>query len=199
MPPIFSLPFEVSAKIASDEGLKRDDLAAMRLACTLFTAPVASTLFRRVIIPRLTKDRDSLEHIAANKHFAQHVRELIWHELDLEVWIWSEPASADLTYTHNLPFDDYEHIRLLMAEAALNTNLFWIPRIPYRGYLEIVPSSLNWFLSTVGRFPNLTAFLTCPMPENRSFIHKGYRIQVDLYRQSVRVRGGNDSFFTYSE
>ncbi|KAI0453645.1 hypothetical protein F5B21DRAFT_478708 [Xylaria acuta] len=207
---VLRLPYELRLQIASDETLSRHDLAAMRLVCRRFAAPVASVLFRRVKMSRLRVDRDSFEHIAASDHLARHVRELVWHELDLEAWI--EPGErAPFRDPTNLPDfllitrdslvsnEDFILVRQLMAGAAYNTSLFWFPRMPSGDYQDFLPSSVDWFVATLGKFPHLTTFISCPMPQGRVITYKEYPIDPDLYRQQSWIHSltSNSGFFSY--
>ncbi|KAH8162018.1 hypothetical protein CIB48_g6254 [Xylaria polymorpha] len=114
MSAILRFPYELCLQIASDKRLSRDDLAAMRLVCRLFASPAAEILFRRVKISRLKVDKDSLEHIAASEHLAQYVRELVWHELDLEAWVTLEEEALSLGIDH-LPDGEFTSARKMMV------------------------------------------------------------------------------------
>ncbi|KAI1328308.1 hypothetical protein F5Y16DRAFT_158573 [Xylariaceae sp. FL0255] len=198
--PIYRLPIELCFIIANDECLTRRDLGALRLACRVFTDPVASILFHRVKISRLAKDRDSLAGIASTPHIAAHVRELIWYELNLEDWesqlnwdnIVDEQRFSEITAEHP---DDFDDMSSLLIKATADPAVFWIPRCQLPSYLDVAPDSVSWFFSTIEKFPNLSSFLSCPMPGMRSFEYHGYTICLDLMR--AYTTRCNEGFFTY--
>ncbi|KAI0861985.1 hypothetical protein F4860DRAFT_513414 [Xylaria cubensis] len=215
------LPYEIVAQIASNKRLSRRDLAAMRLVCRFFTVPVTAVLFRQVKMSRLRADRDSFEHIAASEHLARHVRELVWYEFDLEDW--RQPGISEISTSCD---DDFVLVCDLMAGASWDTDLFWFPRTPLRDlpnaidyllpserdkqsdhkpmsdYQNFISSSVGWFVTTLDKFPNLTALISRPMPRGRVVTYKEYPIELDLYRYRERrytdYDAHNDTgFFSY--
>ncbi|TRX98246.1 hypothetical protein FHL15_000891 [Xylaria flabelliformis] len=214
------IPYEIVAQIASNERLSRQDLAAMRLVCRFFTVPVTTVLFRQVNMSRLRADRDSFEHIAASEHLARHVRELVWHELDLEDW--EQPKISEISTS----CDDFVLICDLMAGASWDTDLFWFPRTPLRDlpdaiyylppdewdkqrdhkplsdYRNFARSSFGWFVTTLDKFTNLTTLISRPMPRGRVITYKEYPIGLDLYmyqQRSTTYRQTFDTGFAYCE
>ncbi|KAI0196163.1 hypothetical protein EV127DRAFT_404112 [Xylaria flabelliformis] len=206
------LPYEIVAQIASNKRLSRRDLAAMRLVCRFFTVPVTAVLFRQVKMSRLRADRDSFEHIAASEHLARHVRELV-----------CQPGISEISTSCD---DDFVLVCDLMAGASWDTDLFWFPRTPLRDlpnaidyllpserdkqsdhkpmsdYQNFISSSVGWFVTTLDKFPNLTALISRPMPRGRVVTYKEYPIELDLYRYRERrytdYDAHNDTgFFSY--
>ncbi|KAI8950995.1 hypothetical protein F4801DRAFT_312366 [Xylaria longipes] len=197
---ILRLPYELCVQVASNKRLSRHDLAAMRLVCRLFAATAASVLFRRVKMSRLKVDGDSFEHIAASKHLAQHVRELVWHELDLEAWIApGEEAPRPGNFYASLDQDDFTLVQELMAGAAYDTSVFWFPRMSFEDHQNFALWSVGWFVTTLNKFPHLTAFVSCPMPQDRVITYKEYPIDPSLYRRQSRknTQTSNCGFFSY--
>lgn len=178
--------------IASDESLSRHDLAAMRLTRKVFTVPAATSLFRRVVISRLKGDQDALEHIAASEHLAGYVHELVWQELDID---------TQTVQGENLVSDWNETITRV-KDASSSKDLFWFPRMMYRDDRE-KPDTLSgsWFIEILSKFPKLTAFVSCPMPQKRTFTYEGYELQANLYQTRVfnNTQTGNTGFYSYSE
>lgn len=200
MSAILRFPYELCLQIASDKRLSRDDLAAMRLVCRLFASPAAEILFRRVKISRLKVDKDSLEHIAASEHLAQYVRELVWHELDLEAWVTLEEEALSLGIDH-LPDGEFTSARKMMGDAASSTSLFWFPRLPFNDHQNFVLSSVSSFVAILDKFPHLTSFVSCPMPRDRYSTYNGSQIHFIVYRMHTQEisNTSNCGFFSYSE
>ncbi|KAI1413786.1 hypothetical protein F5Y13DRAFT_160054 [Hypoxylon sp. FL1857] len=196
-PMLAKLPYELIVQIISDGQFWRSDWKDFRLVCRAFEQPAASLLFRAVVVSRLRKDRDAFEQIAAHSHLAQHVRQIIWHELRLEAWLFpdeddSKSQSGNRYYRSLLGPEEVEGITLgditrIMLAAANDPELFWWPRISEdpiadQNRQRIISDFLSRFTRAVDSMPKLTSFRLCPMPADREFLYKGYPIRADLYR-----------------
>ncbi|KAI0443338.1 hypothetical protein F4803DRAFT_515814 [Xylaria telfairii] len=201
MSAILRFPYELHVQIASDKTLERNDLAALRLVCRCFASPAASVLFRCVKMSRLKKDKDSLEHIAASEHLAQHVRELVWYELNLEAWFTPEEEedALSLGLIRLPPSSRYNRIRQLMADVASDTSVFWFPRLPFNDGRNFARLSVGSFVATLGKFPRLTSFVSCPMPWSRDITYNESQIRCGLYRTNAQRTNttSNCGFFSY--
>ncbi|KAH9883802.1 hypothetical protein F4778DRAFT_617503 [Xylariomycetidae sp. FL2044] len=215
---IGDLPFELLVQIASNETLTAADRKAFRLICRACNSPGAAPLYYRVVLSRLREDLDVLENIAARPHIAQHVHQLIWHELPLEAWDW-----PTIERSGNIPFfcrgeyleveiDFVPHARL-MREMASDTSVFWIPRLvqPHGEYQvldkpdqhierpDAAEAPLSRFLRLLDCLPRLNTFITRPMPYHKTLTYRGYKLRLDLYlhHDGPGDACGNRGFFAF--
>ncbi|KAI1825537.1 hypothetical protein F4861DRAFT_194841 [Xylaria intraflava] len=164
-PQFLDLPFEIVDKIILDGNLSVKDLKALRLTCKGFAAMAkTATLYHTVAISRLKEDRDKFVGIASIPQLAKYVRQIVWHDLDLETW-W---AAQSL----------YAAWPVSQQAAAVDISLFWIPCLSTNsnGNLWIASevlaeqlSDCDWIANGVVRMPNLTTITVRPMPFTRSF------------------------------
>ncbi|KAI0148279.1 hypothetical protein F4776DRAFT_307247 [Hypoxylon sp. NC0597] len=213
-PTLVTLPYELVVKIISNSQFYREDWKGFRLLCRAFEQPASSLLFRTVTISRLLEDRDKFEQIATHPHLAQHVRQVIWHELNLEAWRYPEEDETlrfDQGYLDRLAkFEgsdgmELESITRLMLDAVHDPELFWWPRISHDliGGAEkrrcIISDFFFRFVAAIDRMPKLTAFRSSPMPVDRVFSYRGYPLQADLYRLwGGRIfYSGNEGFHNF--
>ncbi|KAK3937475.1 hypothetical protein QBC46DRAFT_416061 [Diplogelasinospora grovesii] len=77
-----AMPNEILTGIFSDPCLTATDWKSLRLTNRIFGQSVNCLMFRRVGISKLVRDRDAFLGVAAAPHLAEHVRELVWYELD---------------------------------------------------------------------------------------------------------------------
>ncbi|XXG96968.1 hypothetical protein Hte_003261 [Hypoxylon texense] len=189
-PTLADLPVELFLQIISDERLSRRDWKALRLACPRWAHHVAYLLFRRICISRLRKDRSNFVQIATTPHLAAYVRQLVWYELDLEMWTFQTAQDMEMTS--------------LMKKAAGDLKLFWLPlrtNLTLAHEDEAVRSFSSPFTKALNLLPNLNTFISCAMPGDRILSHyDGYTLQAGLYivnQTTSRIIGGNDGFFVF--
>ncbi|KAK9773211.1 hypothetical protein AB5N19_11811 [Seiridium cardinale] len=125
--PLRHLPVELLRAIVFDADLAAADIKSLRLVCKACDQIAAQRLFHRVQISRLRVHKDAFLNICSHPILAAFVRELIWYELDLEAWI---PFEKDGEFSEDAQSQEvgFESIGDLMAAAAHDSELFWIPR-----------------------------------------------------------------------
>ncbi|RYP87895.1 hypothetical protein DL770_004729 [Monosporascus sp. CRB-9-2] len=186
MPSLKDLPNELLIVIVSY--LPVHTKKVFRLTCRAYEPIPLPFLFRRIRLSRLREDKDAFERIAAHPQLRVHVRELVWHELELEAW--------RVPFPDDVAADDYDFMRRLMKAATSDCELFWIPRYALnrsRLYLQ------QRFFELLTQIPSLETVASRPIPANRIISYKGRPLPADLWTLSLEpdISGGNQGFFTY--
>ncbi|KAI1386906.1 uncharacterized protein F4822DRAFT_411530 [Hypoxylon trugodes] len=189
-----SLPFEIITLIASNGIFSRQDWKVLRLICCSWEQPVATLLFQRIGISRLVKDRIAFEQIAAHPHLAKHVKWIVWYEPRLEDWK-SKPTT----------FDNYQ----FLSDAMRDLDLFWlsteevVDTRQQEDRKNIIVTFLNQFSVALDRMPKLNTLVSCALPKDRIFPHKGSAYKGYDYPQYIGdpsiytgVTGNTTDFFT---
>ncbi len=197
------LPNEILSSIVSYLE-DSDDWKAFRLICRVCEPIPVPFLFRRIQLSRLKRDRDAFEQIASCPHLAEHVRELVWYELQLEAW------ASDRGFTDGLSplgSDVFDTMKQLLANAASDPELFWIPRfeLPSGNWMEepqlrtIVENFRPSYFRHLERTPGLKAFISWPMLSRREISYRGYPISVAMFsgHQNSSSHGGNQGLLYF--
>ncbi|KAI6083885.1 hypothetical protein F4821DRAFT_280520 [Hypoxylon rubiginosum] len=177
------LPLELWLQVIADDALSNRDLKALRLTYKDWVPHINRHLFRRIVISRLKEDMDKFEQISTTPHLAKHVQQLVWHELHLEKW------------TNPDEWGDYQFrvMDSLMHRAVYDTTLFWFPKLPrlpasdrfdgtlQRGRPGIINLFRGRFAAALDRMPELSTFISCSMPPERTFYFEGYPLRADLF------------------
>ncbi|KAF5026017.1 hypothetical protein F66182_1919 [Fusarium sp. NRRL 66182] len=196
---LLSLPFEILSDIISLESpsiLDREDLKALRLSCRQLSVITTPFLFYRIRISPLIKDHQSFINISIHQHLSQHVRILVWEELDgdfleLHPQVWRSGVRPTLQ-AHELQF--FEDL------TAQIRQLFW-----YRFYSSSPQESdgattdddsqHSTFLdmatrienNIVNSFPNLNTLVSKPMhPRRQIELPSGYPVSVETIRTFIQ-------------
>lgn len=184
--------------------LPPSDNKSFRLVSRAHAPATLPFLFRRVRLSRLAQDKLAFEEIAARPHLAAHAQELAWYELNLEAW-----SHPDTTATA-ADKAEFEEISELLATAASDPDVFWMPKSNSPDALDdpaekqrlesIIVDYLPEFLRLLRCFPRLTTFASTPMRGRRGrrdFLYKGYWLSTDLYGlhlNSEASTNGNQGF-----
>ena len=200
------LPSELLADILSElEG--PDDIKSFRLTCRGCASAAVPVLFGRIRVSRLRKDWDAFEQIATRPHLAQHVRELVWYELHLESWT-GESQLLDADKNSGIS-DSYDVMRQLLSDAASDPDVFVIPTLAAspdpdeydeEQVIRAVPNEHRVrFFELLDLMPNLTSFISWPMPYDREVPYNGYPISLDLFGLNLdrKFPGGNMGFLAF--
>ncbi|KAI1097667.1 hypothetical protein F4804DRAFT_351271 [Jackrogersella minutella] len=209
LPTLTNMPYEVMVNIISNSDCTRADWANFRLVCLAMEQPGASFLFRWVKMSRLKKDWDAFKEIASREHLSKHVRQIVWHELNIDSWTHTprdlDPSSKKPKDKKGNEVNPFSRSEQLMKDALEDEDMFWLPkttptfndRMPI--YDHIVGTFISGFAMGVKDMPNLKSVRSVPMPKNRVFYYRGIPLRASLYRfQDTPVRNiSNDGFFKF--
>ncbi|KAI0021899.1 hypothetical protein F4780DRAFT_735877 [Xylariomycetidae sp. FL0641] len=189
-PGLLSLPLELIHLLADDSCLSCADKGSLRLTCRSLAAAVAPYLFRTVVLSRLAKDKDNLINIARSPSLAQHVRTLVWHELDVDRWT---PSTRPLSSTWGEEHTFWESLLSRMHDPMV----FWWPR-------HCVLDSVTFYalMDAVQSLPQLRALESIPMPRERLILGAAYPLSSYTFRilhehDMNESRTRNDGFMRF--
>jgi len=193
------LPSELLTPILRDGSLTADDQKVLRTVCRRFEELISPSLFSRVYISKLKRDRDAFIGIAASPRLAHVPRELVWYELAEDEFFLAQSLTAFRSMLPSIDRSWAGQEDMISKLRSIVSEAIWLPRCLVDGnqpgsaagmdtallerYLIVVEDFLALFFSAVDAMTNLQTFVSKPMPPDRVLSTTApYQVPVDFLR-----------------
>ena len=176
--------------------LYQEDAQRLRLTCRRLSFASLPALFGKIAFSRMKRDKEVFEAIAACPHIAKHVRELVYYELDLDIWAMLEDH-RDYLEEHPEQFSLPSPAGSFLNEMR---DFSWIPvdSWPENGGFPgpTLEDHRLRFFELLRNFPGLDTFASVPMREGRVISYQGRKMTIDMHvlRLAGQATRGNRGF-----